>query len=353
MSTLAIIMLVLGLAGLAGSVGTSLAQNISNKKSVEDTNSTNLQINQQTNSSNVEQAELAYRRSLPTEQVRQLMDAGYSRAGAINSLTGAANYTPPLLQSAHLDAPLMDFSQMSSAFERLNSIPSNVEQFDLIQAQRHALEIDTQNKINQDNRAQELHDFNMWRQRYDKNTALMLDSGSSKVANALLDSGKTIEDFKDFESMIRDLNLDKDKDIRNLNFIARQQLEDGVRAKFDSETARRQQQNVNRAADDKHSIDVQQLQQLSEDYNNSVKEHRTQDSERLVREGTAKILRLANMRGISDEELKNSIYFNSDGEPKLNQEVRERMRDFWSYVGSILPIEYLGDILRGIVSVGK
>lgn len=254
MGILGLLGLIFGIVSVVAGTGLGLYQNYSNQQSIKDTNATNLRISQETNQSNVEQAELAYRRSLPMTQVNNLMSAGMSRQGALSALTGGGTYSAPTMQGAQMQAPLQDFTGVVSAFERLQNIPSNVEQANLIETQRNALQVDIQNKLNADAREQERHEFDMWKQVYDKNTALALDSGSSKIANALIDSGKTIEDFKDFETLLRDLNLDKDKDIRNLNYVARQQLEDGVRSKFDSERARQDQENKNLAAKDSHDL---------------------------------------------------------------------------------------------------
>ena len=204
MATSAIIMLILGLLSVAATA-TGIGVNM---QQTQKTNETNYKIAQETNASNVEQANLAYQHSLPINQVRNLQDAGYSRIGALQALNGAGSYTAAPIQSAQMQAPQADLASMGSALDRLNNVPANTEQFQLINAQRKALAVDTQTKLNQEKRNQELHEFNMWRQGYDKNTALMLDNASSKVANALIDSGKTIQDYKDFESMIRGLGLE-------------------------------------------------------------------------------------------------------------------------------------------------
>lgn len=343
--------LILGLVGAVTTIGLGVSQNKTNTENVQQSNQENYKIAQMTNQSNVEQANLAYQRSLPLNQVNNLMAAGMSRQGALSSLTGGGSYTAPVMNGSQAQAPQVDYSSISSAMERLQNIPANVEQSQLIDQQRHSLAVDTQNKINADARAQEQHEFNMWKQGYDKNTALMLDSGSSKVANALMDSGKNIEDFKDFESMIRDLGLAGDKDIRNLTHVARQQLEDGVRSKFGSERARQQQENQNLASADQHKIDVQHLKDMREDYSNAVKEHKTQDKERLVREGVAELQKILNDRNISIEKFRDSIRFDSDGKPNLLNRAEEHIKESWRFIGDLFGIGYLGDVLRGLFAV--
>ena len=244
--------------------GIGLFQGLTNYNSVQDTNAMNLKIARETNQSNVEQANLAYARSLPFNQVNNLMDAGMSRAAALNKLSGGGTYTAPTLSSARMDAPQMNLQGVMSAIERLGDLPSNVTQQEINKQQLEALRIDNENKIAEEKRKQELHAFNMWKFKYDKNTAEMLDTASQKVLNSLIDSGKSIEDFKDFEDMIHQLGLTKDEDIRNLNYVARQDLETAVRTKFDSERARQKQENENEDSRDKHqaALDAHELHNI-------------------------------------------------------------------------------------------
>lgn len=377
MGTLGIIALVLGVLGAFTSLGLGISQNSSNTKSVEDTNKTNYQIAQETNQSNVEQANLAYQRSLPYNQVSNLMSAGMSKAGALSALTGGGVYNPPVLQSSQMQAPQKDYSGIMSAMERFSSIPANVEQSQLIEGQKNALQVDLQNKINADRRAQEQHDFNMWKQGYDKNTALMLDSASSKISNALIDSGKSIQDFKDFEDMLHTLNLDNDKDIRNINYIARQQLEDGVRSKFESERARQDQENKNTASKDAHTLALDTLKNsevgrtLSAARLNEIDAHIRQledqhmeylDStdarlkENKLRESRATLEQLLTDFNVKKQEFINSIYFDKNGIPKPDAEILKTsvtLKELWRFIGNVIPIEYLGDILKGMLAISK
>ena len=351
MATSAIIMLILGLLSVAATA-TGIGVNM---QQTQKTNETNYKIAQETNASNVEQANLAYQRSLPINQVRNLQDAGYSRIGALQSLSGAGSYTAAPIQSAQMQAPQVDLASMGSALDRLNNVPANTEQMQLIDAQRNALAVDTQTKLNQDKRNQELHEFNIWRQGYDKNTALMLDSASSKIANALIDSGKTMQDFKDFESMIRDLGLDKDKDIRNLTYIARQQLEDGVRSKFDTERARQAQENANRAALDVHNISEEQFRQIQLHNKDFEDEKNARLKEYVAREKAAILQQLLSDSGITREQLEQDIEFDKDENgnltPKIRQTASENVNAFWNRLLTYIPVRALAQILR--IVLGK
>lgn len=345
--------LILGLVGAVTTIGLGVSQNKTNTENVQQTNQENYKIAQMTNQSNVEQANLAYQRSLPLNQVNNLMAAGMSRQGALSSLTGGGSYTAPVMNGSQAQAPQVDYSSISSAMERLQNIPANVEQSQLIDQQRHALAVDTQNKINADQRAQEQHEFNMWKQGYDKNTALMLDSGSSKVANALIDSGKTIEDFKDFESMIRELGLSGDKDIRNLAHVARQQLEDGVRSKFDADRARQQQENQNLESLDQHLLSELNRKDLRNRIDDYKFEKNARKKEYKLREIRADLDELLASEGLSLEEYKRSLEFNEDGTPKFSRKVSERAKRAWDRMADTFGVGVLRDLLRGVVSIAK
>lgn len=253
-------------------IGTSAMQNDANANAVASTNAANLEQTKLTNEANLEQvrltnaanaeqANLAYQRSLPVNQVRDLMDAGMSKAGALNKLAGGGVYTPPALQAgtsqaSTAQAPSYDYSGIAQAFERLGSIPAATMQMQMQKEQLNALRDEMRMKREQAQREQQKHDYDMWREQYGKDAAIVLDAASSKVSDALLHSGKDISDYKSFESMLRDLNLQDDKDIKRMPHLARTQLEDSVRSKFAESRAQQQQNNANVAAYDAHLLSL-------------------------------------------------------------------------------------------------
>ena len=363
--------------------GIGLFQGLTNYNSVQDTNAMNLKIARETNQSNVEQANLAYARSLPFNQVKNLTDAGMSRAAALQSLSGGGTYSAPTLSSARMDAPQMNLQGVMSAIERLGDIPSNVTQQEINKQTLEGLRIENENKIAEEKRKQELHDFNIWKFKYDKNTAEMLDTASQKVLNALIDSGKSIQDFKDFEDMITKLGLNKDTDIRNLNYIARQDLESAVRTKFDAERARQSQENANEAARDKHqaALDAhvkalddlknsefgrtltakqwqhveEQTKLLSAQYADYLEDMDNRDKERDLKKLRLSADRLRVEMEISREELQNSFNFEKDSSGRWiatpTQHVKQRAKDFWQYLGAVVGLDYAGELIRGMVMV--
>lgn len=88
-------------------------------------NKTNLEIAEKTNAANREmveaqnkaaaaESEKAYQRSKPTTQVANMMQAGMSRAGAINALNGGGSYTPAPVNVSQDSAPQMQTADLSA-----------------------------------------------------------------------------------------------------------------------------------------------------------------------------------------------------------------------------------------------
>lgn len=252
MSLFGILALVLGLVSTIGTIGLGAYQAVTNKKAVEETNETNLQAVRETNATNVEQAELAYQRSLPTQQVKNLMDAGMSRAGALSALTGGGTYTAPVLQSAHADAPQMDLSGVFSGLDRLQNIPSNVEQAQLVGEQRHALEVDTQNKINADNRAQEQHEFDMWQKLYGKDALQKINTLSSDIVSKAANNNINLDSIDSVDKLVKAFDLGNNEVWLSMPHAARNEVLQGVRTQAAENRAREQQNNANQAAKDAH-----------------------------------------------------------------------------------------------------
>lgn len=111
-------------AAIIGAIG-SILGNVINTQQV---NKANQQLTAQTNAANVAmvreqnraaalEAEKAYQRSLPTNQVANMMSAGMSRAGALNAINGGGSYTPAPVNVAQNEAPQMqgvDFSALAN-----------------------------------------------------------------------------------------------------------------------------------------------------------------------------------------------------------------------------------------------
>lgn len=103
----------IGFGDLLNGIG-SIIGNVINTKNVEKTNATNMQIAQEANAAQSAESEKAYERSKAGNQVNLMMQAGMSRAGAINALNGGGSYTPAPVNTAQAEAPQVDTSFLQS-----------------------------------------------------------------------------------------------------------------------------------------------------------------------------------------------------------------------------------------------
>lgn len=362
MSTLAILALVFGLVGTLGSIGLGIGQTVANKQSVVDTNATNLQAVRETNQSNVEQANLAYQRSLPVNQVKNLMDAGMSRPAALASLTGGGTYTAPVLQAAHADAPQMDFGIIQSAMERLGGIPSSVEQANILEEQRNALKVDTENKINADRRAQERHEFDMWQMRYGKQIASKRDAFNAKISNLASSQNISLDDIRSKDEFIRRFGLRTDPDWNSLPKLVQDEFYNDVmansaeyRANNADSRAEREQSNRDIAAKDKHAIDQQTLDDLEAHAAEYRKDSKVRDKQRAAELVEADIRKIMADMGLTAAELKRDIDIETrpDGTKRVSPHkgIQGVAKTFWETIGAVAGIEYVGDILAKILTI--
>lgn len=361
------------ISAIAG-VGLGIGQNVTNKKSVEDTNQANLQAVRETNASNVEQANLAYQRSLPINQVKDLMDAGMSRAGALNMLTGGGTYTAPVLQSSHGDSPQMDFSSIANSIERLTGVPSNVEQHKMMQLQRESLEQEIRLRDLDEQRKQEQHQYDMWLKTYGKKSTEMIDALSSKIVSIAADKGINLADIDSVDKLVKVFDLGNDEIWRNMPAQARWQVLEAVRLQaaenrsnqsaIDSHNAAIDER---RAASDKHDFDVKQLEKLKleiQDYNDERDARKKEYSARKVRAIAQQMadsydlsMSLSHALSVFEIDKDGNIKFDSDGLPvyrndiiKENEQGWSEVREFWNKCFEVIPANIL---LRALSSVFK
>lgn len=90
-----------------------------NKQLVRETNEANRQMVEMQNKAAAAESEKAYQRSKASTQVTNMMQAGMSRAGAINALNGGGSYTPAPVNVSQDTAPQMqttDFTNLGQIF---------------------------------------------------------------------------------------------------------------------------------------------------------------------------------------------------------------------------------------------
>lgn len=347
------------ISAIAG-IGLGIGQNVANTKSVESTNEANLQAVRETNASNVEQANLAYQRSLPINQVKSLMDAGMSRAGAFNYLTGGGTYTAPVLQSSHGDAPQMDFSGIASSIERLSGVPSNVEQHKMMQLQRENLQQEMHLRELDEQRKQEQHQYDMWLKTYGKNATVMIDDLSSKIVSLAADKGINLDNIDSTDKLVKAFDLGNDATWRNMPAQARSQVLEGVRLQAAENRA-------NQSAQDKHNLDVKMLEKLRleiQDFKDEQDARKKEYAARKVRATAQQMadsydlsMSLSHALSVFEIDKDGNIKFDSNGLPvyrndliKENEQGWSEVREFWNKCFEVIPANIL---LRALSSVFK
>lgn len=320
-------------AAIIGAIG-SILGNVINTQQV---NKANQQLTEQTNAANVAmvreqnraaalEAEKAYQRSLPTNQVANMMSAGMSRAGALNAINGGGSYTPAPVNVAQNEAPQMqgvDFSALANVGMAISAQKS--------QERMQKEQIKAQAKENAANRANA------------KEVAKMQLEGSKYSADKSAESSKYGAD-KNAKTAAERLEFDKSvhnffKDNQN-KLLSRQ-----IEAYVESNKASRQQREhlevlkpfLKDKAEEEVKLIKQQIQRAKDQSDIEYKEYlldkiRTSISSKF---------------GVRIDELRNSIDFWNQsrgtwaytiGYPGSNDKLRELERvekDFMDYLSEI------------------
>lgn len=103
--------------GLMASVINTRQINQANKQIARETNEANREMVEMQNKAAAAESEKAYQRSKASTQVSNMMQAGMSRAGAINALNGGGSYTPAPVNTSQDSAPQMqttDFGALAN-----------------------------------------------------------------------------------------------------------------------------------------------------------------------------------------------------------------------------------------------
>lgn len=353
-----IIALILGIVTAFTGAAVGLSQSQENARSVSETNETNLQAVRETNSANVEQAELAYRRSLPTAQVRNLMSAGMSRAGALSALTGGGSYTAPVLQSSHGDAPQMDLSAVMSSLDRLQGIPSNVEQSRLVDEQIKALSVDTQNKLNADQRANEKHELDIWNMKYGKELATRRDSFNSYLDNYASEHNIDWNTVTNKQELINAFGLRNNREWNSLPKSIQDEFANDAILRSRENIAKQQQNNANIAAMDSHDINSQNLLELKSKFKEWKEGKNLRAKERALAESETALKQIMSDMNLTAAELKKAMNVTTDKNGNVHvtphKGIQGVAKEFWETAGAIVGLDYLGDIIgRILLPLGK
>lgn len=107
------------LAAVASVINTRQT-NKTNERLTRETNAANREMVEMQNKAAALEADKAYKRSMPTNQVSNLLASGMSRAGAINTLNDGGSYTPAPVNVAQDTAPqhqTTDFSALANMIQ--------------------------------------------------------------------------------------------------------------------------------------------------------------------------------------------------------------------------------------------
>ena len=217
-----------------------------NAKQTRETNEANLAAVDKTNQANAEQAELAYKRSMPTRQVANMMAAGMSKSAALQSLAGGGSYSAPVMQSAQSQSPNLDFSALA---ERIGGIPSNAQQSAMIKQQLESMKLDNDIKREQlemakaaASRDAATQGFNLERDSYDFETRKQTDALRAIISKRAAEFNVNLNDIKSEQDLIDKLKLNDVAEWKD----ARSSSRDNVLAYLGVSNNMR---NANRAAD--------------------------------------------------------------------------------------------------------
>lgn len=332
------------LSALISAIGIGVQANNARK-----TNEANAAAVDKTNQANAEQAELAYKRSMPTRQVANMMAAGMSKSAALQSLAGGGSYSAPVMQSAQAQSPNLDFAALA---ERIGGIPSNAQQSAMVKQQLESMKLDNDIKREQLEMAKAAaardaaaQGFNLERDSYDFETRKQTDALRAIISKRAAEMNVNLNDIKSEQDLIDKLKLNDVAEWRD----ARSTSRDNVLAYLGVSNNMR---NTNQSAQDAH-------RKMVAEYNDYKAAKGAREKEYHLREMAATFEQMLISRNMSQEweTIKDNFEFkdgklvlNADGTPKINNpegvEAYGKIRGFWRDLSDIIPINVLGDVIR-------
>lgn len=332
------------LSALITAIGIGVQANTARK-----TNEANAAAVDKTNQANAEQAELAYKRSMPTRQVANMMAAGMSKSAALQSLAGGGSYSAPVMQSAQAQSPNLDFAALA---ERIGGIPSNAQQSAMVKQQLESMKLDNDIKREQLEMAKAAaardaaaQGFNLERDSYDFETRKQTDALRAIISKRAAEMNVNLNDIKSEQDLIDKLKLNDVAEWRD----ARSTSRDNVLTYLGVTNNMR---NTNQSAQDAH-------RKMVAEYNDYKAAKGAREKEYHLREMAATFEQMLISRNMSQEweTIKDNFEFkdgklvlNADGTPKINNpegvEAYGKIRGFWRDLSDIIPINVLGDVIR-------
>ena len=324
------------LAKLLGSIG-GIVGSVANVRNAKRTNAANIQMANQANAMQVAESEKAYERSKAGNQVGLMMQAGMSRAGAINALNGGGSYTPASINTAQAQAPQVD----TSVFQSLVSNAQQAETVDKqIQAQEemHEREIDFQREKWAAENARAQYDHNLAKLDRKKR-----DAAAAITAMANPADYDTPAEYR--KALYLKASQDQRKYFSDSVFSNAIDLYHAANANAKSVAA-----NTSKTVSEIKILDEQykQLQQSVREFL-SPSSVSARNAEVNARKLDADLRSVAAQNGISDEEYERSLNYVVDEKGNLTangwKNYSEKANRFWSAVFNTVPVEPL---LRGL-----
>lgn len=328
--------------------------NASNERSVRETNQTNLQISRETNDANAAQAHAAYLQSLPETQVRDMISAGISKGAALQKVAGGGTYTAPVMQPATMQASQKqafqaDTGAIQAAIDRWSSIPSNVIQRKLQQQEMDKIRMEMFHAEQEEKRKQELHDYEVWQRQYGKDIATITDAFNSKIMAKVAEGSINLDNISSKHQFINAFGLANDKDWIKLPKIVQDKFFNDTLLQAKELRDIQSSDDSHQSAIDAHKAAEQNIKQLKAHYEQWKKEQNARDKELKNRELEADIRSIMLDMQYHDEDLKRDFKFErgKDGHIRMTPHagISAVANEFWKTLGSIIGLDYVGDIL--------
>lgn len=329
--------------------------NMTNAQIAEKTNEANLKIARETNAANAEQAELAYERSKPITQVANMRAAGMSLPAAIQSLSGGGTYTAPVMQGATMQGSHAESSHferlpnnLGALIERFATMPANVTQVEL---NNQALESARQEYVHRQNaerRAQQEHDMKMDEMLYNKWERENMNNFMGLMTSVAHDKNIEPDENESFHKFIRRLGLQDNAIYRKLPISAHERV-------FNYYKQQLQEQRDAISAQDKHNIDAQTFADMRARAADYKAESNARKKEYKLRELQADARTIAAQMEYDTNRIERDFKFTKTKDGRITMTphagISAVANEFWKTIGSIVGVDYVGDVLAGLIRV--
>lgn len=315
------------------------------------TNANNRKMVEMTNQANAEQAELAYQRSKPATQVANMRAAGMSLPAALGALSNGGSYSPVPFTSSTDVAPHVDNPPdlgLSKAIERLSSMPANVTQQI---ANEQALESARQEYVHRQNaerRAQQEHDMKMDEMLYNKWERENMNNFMGLMTSIAHDKNIEPDENESFHKFIRRLGLQDNAIYRKLPISAHERV-------FNYYKQQLQEQRDAISAQDKHNIDAQTFADMRARAADYKAESNVRKKEYKLRELQADARTIAAQMEYDTNRIERDFKFTKTKDGRITMTphagISAVANEFWKTIGSIVGVDYVGDVLAGLIRV--